>query len=97
VQVVQEGGYRGLWRGLTLNYIKVVPSTAVGFTIYDAAKQYLGLEGNMWGTFTTGPTLTTTSPTLTTTGPTLTTTDPTLTTAISKSVGGWHSTLNPKP
>jgi solute carrier family 25 protein 16 len=38
---------KGLFRGLSLNYIKVVPSTAIGFTIYDAMKQYLGLPQNL--------------------------------------------------
>jgi solute carrier family 25 protein 16 len=50
-QTVQElhsrGGLRAFYRGLSLNYIKVVPSTAIGFTIYDALKAYLDLSGNI--------------------------------------------------
>lgn len=34
----------GMFRGLSLNYIKVIPSTAIGFTIYDWCKMYLGLS-----------------------------------------------------
>lgn len=33
--------------GLSLNYAKVVPSTALGFTVYDYLKTYLDVRGNM--------------------------------------------------
>ena len=36
------GVRKGLYAGLSLNYLKVVPSTAVGFAVYDTAKEYLG-------------------------------------------------------
>ena len=42
-----QQGHRALFRGLSLNYIKVVPSTAIGFAIYDALKQYLALPQNL--------------------------------------------------
>ena len=45
--IVQQQGPRALFAGLSLNYIKVVPSTAIGFTIYDALKQYLGLPQHL--------------------------------------------------
>jgi solute carrier family 25 protein 16 len=32
---------KGLYAGLSLNYLKVVPSTAIGFAVYDSAKEYL--------------------------------------------------------
>lgn len=35
---------RALFRGLSINYIKVIPSTAIGFTLYDATKAYLGIS-----------------------------------------------------
>ena len=28
-------------------FLQVVPSTAIGFTLYDSAKQFLGLKGNI--------------------------------------------------
>lgn len=34
----------GIFRGLSTNYLKVVPSTAIGFTVYDYMKAYLGLS-----------------------------------------------------
>lgn len=43
--VVQEHGIRhGLFRGLTLNYLKVMPMVAVSFSVYETMKQFLGLE-----------------------------------------------------
>jgi Mitochondrial carrier protein len=42
--IVASHGWPGLFRGLSLNYLKVVPSTAVGFTVYDNMKQLLQLE-----------------------------------------------------
>ena len=41
-----SGGAKALFRGLSLNYIKVVPSTAIGFTVYDGMKQYLGIAAH---------------------------------------------------
>lgn len=29
---------QGLFRGVSINYIKAVPSTAIGFTVYDQLK-----------------------------------------------------------
>ncbi|KAG2500629.1 hypothetical protein HYH03_001396 [Edaphochlamys debaryana] len=45
--IVKAGGVRGLFRGLSLNYIKVVPSTAIGFASYDMLKSYLDVKGNL--------------------------------------------------
>lgn len=45
--LTQQRGFRSLFAGLSINYLKVVPSTAIGFTIYDAAKQYLDLPQNL--------------------------------------------------
>ena len=43
----RKGGHHAMFRGLSLNYIKVVPSTAIGFAIYDALKHYLALPQNL--------------------------------------------------
>lgn len=45
--IVQEYGWRGLFRGVAVNYIKVTPATAVGFTVYDQLKTLLGLENHL--------------------------------------------------
>ncbi|KXZ49123.1 hypothetical protein GPECTOR_23g52 [Gonium pectorale] len=45
--ILQREGLRGLFRGLSLNYVKVVPSTAIGFTTYDLFKSYLGVSGGL--------------------------------------------------
>ena len=46
-QLLAEGGIMRLFRGVSINYLKVVPSTAIGFTLYDAVKAYLDLTSNL--------------------------------------------------
>ncbi|GMH44309.1 hypothetical protein BSKO_12243 [Bryopsis sp. KO-2023] len=46
-KIARSGGFRSLFAGLSINYMKVIPSTAIGFTVYDALKHYLQLEGNL--------------------------------------------------
>lgn len=45
--IVQKHGWRGVFRGVSINYIKVTPATAVGFTVYDQMKVLLGLENHL--------------------------------------------------
>ncbi|KAG2438444.1 hypothetical protein HYH02_010899 [Chlamydomonas schloesseri] len=45
--IARGEGLRGLFRGLSLNYVKVVPSTAIGFAVYDSLKDFLGVKGNL--------------------------------------------------
>lgn len=47
VAIARGEGVRGLFRGLSLNYVKVVPSTAIGFAVYDSLKDFLGVKGNL--------------------------------------------------
>jgi hypothetical protein len=42
--ILREAGPRGFFRGLGVNFVKVVPSTAIGFTVYDSLKEFLGLQ-----------------------------------------------------
>ncbi|CAH9074382.1 unnamed protein product [Cuscuta europaea] len=39
--IVREQGWRQLFAGLSINYIKIVPSVAIGFTAYDVMKAWL--------------------------------------------------------
>ncbi|KAF3447548.1 hypothetical protein FNV43_RR12734 [Rhamnella rubrinervis] len=39
--IVRNQGYRQLFAGLSINYIKIVPSVAIGFTAYDTMKMWL--------------------------------------------------------
>uniref|UniRef100_A0A5B7BX01 Graves disease carrier protein n=1 Tax=Davidia involucrata TaxID=16924 RepID=A0A5B7BX01_DAVIN len=39
--IVQNQGWRQLFAGLSINYIKIVPSVAIGFTAYDMMKCWL--------------------------------------------------------
>lgn len=45
--IAREQGWRVLFAGLSINYLKVVPSTAIGFTVYDSLKQVLALPSNL--------------------------------------------------
>jgi len=45
--VARAGGLRALFAGMSINYMKVVPSTAIGFTVYDGLKSYLALPHNL--------------------------------------------------
>ncbi|KAK1312054.1 Mitochondrial adenine nucleotide transporter ADNT1 [Acorus calamus] len=39
--IVQQQGYKQLFSGLSINYLKVGPSVAIGFTVYDYMKSWL--------------------------------------------------------
>ncbi|XP_042396953.1 mitochondrial carrier protein CoAc2-like [Zingiber officinale] len=41
VMIIQTQGWRQLFSGLSINYLKVVPSVAIGFTAYDVMKSWL--------------------------------------------------------
>jgi solute carrier family 25 protein 16 len=40
-KIAREEGWKQLFSGLSINYLKVVPSVAIGFTVYDVMKLYL--------------------------------------------------------
>jgi solute carrier family 25 protein 16 len=46
-RVRAAGGWRALFAGVSINYMKVVPSTAIGFTVYDGLKGAMGLPHNL--------------------------------------------------
>eukprot|EP00898_Chlorokybus_atmophyticus_P003557 jgi/Chlat1/4201/Chrsp27S00314 len=41
--IVVTSGWRSLFAGLSINYLKVTPSVAIGFTVYDYMKAQMGL------------------------------------------------------
>ena len=47
VTIGRQHGRKALFAGLSINYMKVVPSTAIGFTLYDTMKSYLDLPNNL--------------------------------------------------
>lgn len=47
VTIGSQQGLKALFAGLSINYMKVVPSTAIGFTLYDTMKSYLDLPNNL--------------------------------------------------
>lgn len=46
-RIAQNEGWRSLFSGLSINYMKVVPSTAIGFTLYDFLKSQLYLSTHL--------------------------------------------------
>lgn len=49
VTIVQRQGWKQMFSGLSINYVKVVPSVAIGFTTYDAMKSLLGVPSRERG------------------------------------------------
>jgi hypothetical protein len=43
VKIWKREGFKGFWRGLAPNYIKVVPAISVSFWVYEEMKIFLGL------------------------------------------------------
>ena len=41
---IEEGLMRGLYRGMSINYIRAIPMVAVSFTTYELMKQLLQLD-----------------------------------------------------
>eukprot|EP00897_Mesotaenium_endlicherianum_P006347 jgi/Mesen1/5740/ME000029S05049 len=41
VSIVRTQGWRQLYAGLSINYMKMVPSVAIGFTVYDSLKHWM--------------------------------------------------------
>ena len=45
VSTYQEAGItRGLFRGMTINYLRAIPMTALSFSVYETMKQLMGME-----------------------------------------------------
>ncbi len=44
LSLLRTEGVRALYKGLSLNYIRVVPSVAISFATYDAMKELLGIQ-----------------------------------------------------
>lgn len=43
VKTVRGEGYKGLYKGLTPNLLKVVPAVSISYVVYDNSKRLLGL------------------------------------------------------
>lgn len=42
--IVQTEGVRGLYRGLTPNFMKVIPSVSISYVVYEYLKIALGVQ-----------------------------------------------------
>jgi len=47
LRIAQLEGWGSLFSGLSINYMKVIPSTAIGFSLYDFLKSQLNLNSNL--------------------------------------------------
>ena len=48
VLIYKENGIvRGLYRGMSINYLRAIPMVAVSFSVYELMKQLLGLDTGM--------------------------------------------------
>lgn len=52
--IARNQGWRQLFAGLSINYIKVVPSVAIGFTTYDIMKSWLNISSEHRRTVVSG-------------------------------------------
>jgi solute carrier family 25 protein 16 len=43
----ENGVFRGLYRGMSINYLRAIPMVAVSFTTYELLKQMLDLDTGM--------------------------------------------------
>jgi len=43
----ENGVFRGLYRGMSINYLRAVPMVAVSFTTYEVLKQMFDLDTGM--------------------------------------------------
>jgi solute carrier family 25 protein 16 len=43
----ENGVFRGLYRGMSINYLRAVPMVAVSFSTYELLKQMLNLDTGM--------------------------------------------------
>jgi solute carrier family 25 protein 16 len=41
--ILRERGFRGLYIGLSIGYVKIVPMTAISFFVYERGKSFLGV------------------------------------------------------
>lgn len=47
IRIAKSEGWKCLFAGLSINYMKVIPSTAIGFSLYDHLKSKLNLPSNL--------------------------------------------------
>ena len=42
--IVREEGFRGLYRGLLPNFLKVIPAVSIGYVMYEQLKSVLNVK-----------------------------------------------------
>ena len=42
--ILQSEGPRGLYRGITPNFMKVIPAVSISYVVYENVRKFLGVE-----------------------------------------------------
>ena len=43
-QIIETEGPKGLYRGITPNFMKVIPAVSISYVVYEKARRFLGVE-----------------------------------------------------
>ena len=43
-KIIREDGVRGLYRGITPNFMKVVPAVSISYVVYERMRMALGMN-----------------------------------------------------
>lgn len=46
--IVRTEGFAGLYRGITPNFIKVLPAVSISYVVYENASRVLGVNMTWW-------------------------------------------------
>ena len=47
--ILQSEGPRGLYRGITPNFMKVIPAVSISYAVYEYVRKFLGVEMTWYG------------------------------------------------
>ena len=42
-EIITTEGFKGLYRGITPNFMKVIPAVSIGYVVYENTKRVLGV------------------------------------------------------
>ena len=45
-RTIRDEGFKGLYRGIVPNYLKVIPAVSISYTMYEYMKIQFGLSNN---------------------------------------------------
>ena len=42
--ILRTDGFKGLYRGITANFLKVIPAVSISYVVYEHSRSYLGVK-----------------------------------------------------